>query len=117
MKKNDEAIKELQGIIKEGDVVYTLLQNVSSNGMSRRIVVLIPQMTQYGLHIRDITYLVTQACELRYNKDRHALVVGGCGMDMGYHVVSVLASVLGYKKSGIGGENKGNCYGLTHQWL
>jgi hypothetical protein len=114
MKKNEEAIKQLQEIIKEGDVVYTLLQNVSSNGMSRRIVVLIPQKTKNGLMVRDITYLVAAACELRYNKDRHALVVGGCGMDMGYHVIYTLASVLGYKKSG---ENKGNCYGLAHQWL
>lgn len=115
--KNIEAIKELQGIIKEGDVVYTLLQNVSSNGMSRRIVVLIPQMTEHGLRVRDITYLVAQACELRYNKDRHALVVGGCGMDMGYHVVSTLAGVLGYTKPGLASANKGNCYGLTHNWL
>lgn len=85
--------------------------------MSRRIVVLIPQQTQYGLRIRDISYLVAQACEFRYNKNRGALVIGGCGMDMGYHVVYSLSSVLGYKKSGLGGENSGNCYGLTHQWI
>ena len=54
------------------------------------------------------------------------LVVGGCGMDMGFHVVYSLGRVLwpkGFKVNGIGrngdisGHDKDGGYRLVHQWL
>lgn len=106
-------IANIKKYVKEGDTVYTSLQSVSSNGMSRRIKVFIVHDNQ----IIDITWWTANAIECRYNNKKEALVISGCGMDMGYHVVYSLATVLRYKKSGMGSENVGNCYGLNHRWL
>ena len=85
-----ECISTLKGRIKAGQTIYTTLQNVSSNGMSRRIIV----TTIDDGRIWNITRLVATACEYRYNDNYGALVVGGCGMDMGFSVVYGLSSVL-----------------------
>lgn len=88
--ETNEAIERLREVIKPGDTVYTILQNVSSSGMSRRIRVVIMQDNAP----RDITRLVSKAIRERYNDRHEALVVGGCGMDMGFHVVYELSHYL-----------------------
>lgn len=115
-KETQKHIYKLQSIVYKTDTVYTVLQSVSSNGMSRRIKVLaIKDNQEDGKEIIDISYLVSKALEYRYNSKYNALVVGGCGMDMGYHVVSQIAQVLGYNTNGA--QSGGNCYGLNHKWL
>lgn len=111
MKKETQQLDNLKEIVKAGDTVYTVLQSISSNGMSRRIKVIIND----GERVRDISYLVAKALEYRYNSKYESLVVGGCGMDMGYHVVSSLARALGYTTNGA--QSGGNCYGLNHKWI
>lgn len=116
--EQQEAIARLRGWIKPGDTVYTILDHVSSSGMSRAIRVLVPtingpsvesvapndQPTDYvrrdGISVDFIhpNWAVGKALGLRHwkrhGREQDALVVGGGGMDMGFHLVYELSSVL-----------------------
>jgi hypothetical protein len=88
-KEKVEAIEYIKQHIKPGDTLYTKIEKVSSSGMSRQIKV---------LDIKDETpsywsYYVSKI--LGYTlKDNGALVVKGCGMDMGFHVIYSLSQTL-----------------------
>ncbi len=128
-----EARATLREHIKPGATIYTSLQHVSSDGMSRRIRVYVVRDGR----IWDITWWTANACGFRYNTKHEALVVGGAGMDMGYHVAYSLASALyrghftcigegcpsndhvngdpkGYE---VGHEHTDGGYSLRHSWL
>jgi len=74
------------------DTVYTLIRYVSSSGMSRDISLFIAQ----GGEIIDITYYAAYAMGWRLveRNGQRAIRVQGAGMDMGFHTVYTLASVL-----------------------
>ena len=83
----------LKNFLSEGDTVHTLLRSVSSSGMSRTMSLKV--INKYG-GISDITYYASRILGyplLEVNGSR-ALRVGGCGSDMGFHVVYSLARVL-----------------------
>ena len=84
-----EAIEKLREWIKPGDTVYTILRHVSRSGMQREIgIVLLKDGTD--LHPN---YLVAKALGERVGKF-DSVIVGGCGMDMGFHLVYNLSYVL-----------------------
>lgn len=101
-----QAIDSLRRFIKPGARVYTALRFVSSTGMSRRIrTYVVTQKEGREPDIWDCTYFVSEACGFRFNRDKGDLVIGGAGMDMGYHVVYTLGQVLfrdGFKCIGQG---------------
>ena len=102
----EEAIKTLKENIKEGDVIYTQLNHTSQSGMMRHIKV--KQIkNNYPL---DWSRLVAIALDWKEAKSRfggyNGIKVGGCGMDMGFHLVYTLSSVL---------YNDG--YAIKHNWL
>jgi hypothetical protein len=72
--------------------VLTLNRYVSSSGMSRDISVFYIKDNQ----ILNITYSVAKAMgwKLVERNGSRAIKVGGCGMDMGFHLVYTLSSVL-----------------------
>jgi len=77
---------DLREILEEGDTVWCVLRGVSASGMSRRI-------DFYSLKTGRPFWLsgyMSTALGLRRAKTR-GLIVQGCGMDMGFHVVSCLA--------------------------
>jgi hypothetical protein len=89
-KEQQEAVRELREILKPGDTVYTNLKHVSRSGMSRVIMPFI---------IRDnspryIGWIVAKAIDERYNREKEGVVMGGCGMDMGFELVYRLSRVL-----------------------
>lgn len=93
----DEAITKLRDWIKPGDTVYTILRQVSRSGMSRQISVVLlarddrdPSRT-VDLHPNHAVSLVTG---YPLNKTRDAIVIGGCGMDMGFQLVYQLSQAL-----------------------
>lgn len=100
----DEALAKLREWIKPGDTVYTILRNVSRSGMSREIGVVL---------LRDGTDLhpnwsVARVLGERLGK-RDGIIVGGCGMDMGFHLVYSLSSAMFPKGYGcIGKECRSN---------
>ncbi len=90
-----EAVAFLKKYLKAGDRVYTVLNHVSSSGMSRRISVIIPTIKgDDELGIFNITGWVAQALGYKCEANKNGMKVGGYGMDMGFHVVYSLGSAL-----------------------
>ena len=103
-KKQDQinAINELTAILKDTptDTIYTVLRHVSSSGMQREISV---KMIDAGRIIR-LDWLVSQA--LGYKLGKHnGIVIKGCGMDMGYHLVYTLLGACSPSKQ------------FRHEWI
>ena len=84
-----EAQDRLRELLRPGDKVYTILRHVSRSGMSRHISVKILSDGRIG----DISHLVATALDDRLADDG-GIVVGGCGMDMGWHLIYNLSSAL-----------------------
>ena len=84
-----EAIQELTNILNSipTDTIYTVLRHVSSSGMQREISI---RMLDAG-RIISLDWLVATATGRRIGK-HNGLVVKGCGMDMGFHLVAQLNS-------------------------
>lgn len=113
VKSNTErelAIQELfENYISEDNLtVYTILRKVSASGMTRHISF----KSVEGSSIYDITYLVARVLGDKVSdvNGYNTIKVNGCGMDMGFHMVYSLSSVL-YK-----GEERAG-YKLSHRWL
>jgi RNA-binding protein YlmH len=84
-----EAIQELTNILNSipTDTIYTVLRHVSSSGMQREISV---RMIDAGKVI-SLDWLVATATDRKIGK-HNGLVIKGCGMDMGFHLVDSLNS-------------------------
>jgi hypothetical protein len=101
-KRKDEerakAIAELKEVVKPGDTLYTILRHVSKSGMSRRISV-------YSEGMRMLDSLVSEVTGYKFASKGDGLVVSGCGMDMGFHLVYNVSSALygGYGHNPEGG--------------
>ena len=96
--------------VSEGDTVYTVLRSVSSSGMSRTLSLKVAKEGK----ILDLTYYAAIVLEwplVEVNGSR-ALRVGGCGMDMGFHTVYTLSSVLFREDF----NTKDAGYSLNHAW-
>lgn len=115
-----EIIKYLK---KHRPTIYTILRHVSQSGMSRRIDV-------YFIRKNKPVYLTWLCQKFDIGKIGHepGLVVGGCGMDMGFHVVYSLSHSLfpkGFKlQKGQYGRNgdkssfdRDGGYALRQEWL
>jgi len=94
--------------VKEGDKVYTILRSVSSSGMTRNISLVVAKEGE----MIDITYYVAHALgeKVSESKGHRAIKVSGCGMDMGFHLVYNLSSVL------FAGQDRAG-YVLKQGWL
>ncbi len=86
---------DLRTRIKPGDRIYTVLRSVSRSGMFRRI-----SLFYMGKEADGTPYLssLDWACNKfgmgeRWGKGE-GIGVGGCGMDMGYHLVYNLGRIL-----------------------
>lgn len=99
-----EAIARMQEWVKPGDTVYTILRHVSRSGMQREIgvVLLLPGDRREEADARhggrtpvDVhpNYPVSVILGARTGK-HDGVVVGGCGMDMGFHLVYTLSRYL-----------------------
>jgi len=98
----EQAIEALKEHVKPDDVLYAHLEHVSKSGMTRFIKVRrIKDDYPY-----DLTYLASVALGWKLSKRYDAIEVGGCGMDMGFHLISNLSRVL-----------YGDDYAIKHRWL
>lgn len=115
-KEGTERLKELfeRSIIQCGEVrIYTVLNSVSSSGMTRHISAFVPIIV-YEEYRNEKTGLVEKApsradmvCIARER------TVSGCGMDMGFHLAYSL-----YMQSGIDDDKKHPYQKyLNHSWL
>lgn len=89
-----EAIVHLQELLHPGDTVYTVLRHVSRSGMSRGIDV---YYLVDGAPIWITSYVghaIGSPQPEAYWRKSLGLKIGGCGMDMGFHVVESLSRVI-----------------------
>jgi hypothetical protein len=100
--RKEESRNELLEILKPGDTVFCILRHVSRSGMQREISLFTEGM-------RDITYHASIVLQDRIGK-RDGIVVGGCGMDMGFALVYNLSRCLFPNGFGIKCESDGCTY-------
>lgn len=114
----EQTARDLRKLIKAGQTVYTNCEEVSRSGMSRRISLYIVIKGE----IVNITRRVSIITNFGLSS-RGGLIVGGCGMDMGFHAVYTLGRCLwpkGTRKAHgtrNGAPDKDGGYALKHSWL
>lgn len=92
-KKEQEKAKYkgyLEDYMSRTDRIGTYVTRVSPSGMSRNILCLIK--TDNGVY--NLSYDIAKALGWRYSESTRSVIVEGCGMDMGFHVVSCVSSLL-----------------------
>lgn len=101
-KEKIEAIEHLKKYINKGDTLYTSVQKVSTSGMYRHIKVI-------GIKENSplfFSWYVATATGYPYKEKTNAVGVGGCGMDMGFHLIYTLSQIL-YKDG----------YAIQQRWI
>ncbi len=93
---------KLIGLLSETDTIYTILRSVSKSGLTRSIGFYIVDNNK---NILNINYYISVIVGYKFNKAHDGLVVKGCGMDMGFHVVHTLLRELGISEK------------ITHRWI
>ena len=97
---------------QEKPTAWTILKWVSGSGMSRDMKVI----TQYEGRVIDITWYVSHASSVGQLKERNGqrvVRVGGCGMDMGFHLVYSLSIALFCSDK----YDHDSAYKLKQEWL
>lgn len=93
-----EARERLAQWLKPGDTVFTMLRHVSRSGMSRRISVVKPVVRDGDTDFLHLDYNVARLLGWTEARNRlggeDGIKVGGCGMDMGFHLVYELSYAL-----------------------
>lgn len=123
VKERDEAIERLREWIKPGDTVYTILDHVSSSGMSRAIRVVLPTIHgsngSTSVDFVHPNWAVGKALGLRHwkrnGREQDALTIGGCGMDMGYHLVYSLSHTIYPEYTCLGKSKCPSNYHVNHR--
>ena len=98
----DYSKEMLLNYFPKGSTVHLVIRQVSRSGMYRHISV-------HGIKNNTVyhySFHVAKVLEWTYKDKTNAVGIGGCGMDMGFHLVYTLASVL---------YNDG--YALTHKYI
>jgi hypothetical protein len=92
----------------KGSTLYTICESVSRSGMSRkiRLVVLKADKETGKIYTLHPNYSASVLLDKKAPKNSEGISVGGCGMDMGFHLVYSLASAI-----------YGDGYALEHSWL
>jgi hypothetical protein len=85
-----ESFANLRKWLKPGDTVHTICDHVSRSGMTRHIRVVILRDGE-ALHPN---HAVACVLGLPRAKRGDGIVVGGCGMDIGFHIVHSLGYAL-----------------------
>lgn len=103
--KEDLAIAErnCREAFPPGSVAYTVLRHVSSSGMQRRISVL----GVMGGEIVCLDWAVSRVLGRRVHPNG-GIIIGGCGMDMGFALIYDLTATL----YGIDAA-----YSINHRWI
>ena len=111
MKKlTNERRLELLTILKPyfgtNSTAYCSIKNVSNSGMYRHIQILGVRKNR----VHNLSYYVAELCGFSFKDKTCSVGVSGCGMDMGFHVVSTMSHYLYPNKER--GE-----YLVKHQWV
>ena len=115
-----EAIERLRELLPEGSTVHTFVTHAARSNMSRSISCCVATIENGRPQIQKIDAWVCRALRLPFDQKHGGVKVGGCGMDMGFHIVNSLSYALhGYPDASTG-HLKGTArkgYTLRHQWI
>ena len=123
--QKDQVLNWLKDDLQQGKKpkIYTVLRSVSRSGMSRKIDVYYFK----GESKIYLNYAIATITSFKQDSQTGALKVGGCGMDMGFHLVYSFSRCLfegidisQYKISGRNGceyEKTDTGYLLNQEWL
>lgn len=107
--EKQEAIERLHKLLKPGDTIYTITRHVSRSGMMRRISAFVVKDNK----IEDLDWLIAQTGLFKRHSKEEGLIIGGCGMDMHFHLVYELGRILypqgfkQFKEYGRNGDTSG----------
>lgn len=104
-RKAEAIAAALRELCPPGTTVYTVLRGVSRSGMSCNIDCYV---ISAGGEPRWISRLAADAAGFTFNERRECIRVGGCGMDMGFHIVYGLSHALYPDGFGCIGDASGN---------
>jgi hypothetical protein len=88
-----EGMGALREYVTEGVTIYTIIRSISRSGMSRRLSVIVFRDNEPF----SLDWAVSRALDYPLRRVVEGIRVDGCGMDMGYHVASSIASAVGVK--------------------
>lgn len=91
----EEAIEFLRTRLAPGTTIYTIVTHVAKSGMSRHIKLYAILADRDGKpYMQWLSGYAARALEYSQDYRSGALKVGGCGMDMCWHVVNSLGAVV-----------------------
>ena len=102
--KQKEMIKELKKAFPKGSTAYTKLIHCSQSGMTRIIGVMGIKKNEPNYYSYKVGELLDYKCSDKFGE--YGVKVGGCGMDMGFHLIYQLSSIL-YKDG----------YAIKQRWI
>ena len=117
--EKQEALEKLKSWIKKGDTLHTTTKHVSRSGMMRHISVKHLKATdnpERPVNISNYDYHVARVLDLPEAPNYQGVKVGGCGMDMGFHLVYSLSRAL-FKDEPKGESDRDHGYWINQEWL
>ena len=116
--EREDAKARLLEMLSPGDTIYTVLRHVSKSGMMRAIdVYAFSPDPEYGTTKLRLSSLVAAAADMNYSEKHEAIRADGCGMDMGYHIMTNLGRALfpdGFGCTGKNGRGTNRCPSNDH---
>lgn len=118
-----QSAAKLRKLCPPGSTIYTVLRHVSSSGMTRRITCFAIVGTGRKAEPFDLGGYIADVLGYKRHERDGSLVVSGCGMDMGFHIVHSLGYALwpkGTRKphgTRNGAPDADGGYALKHRWL
>jgi len=114
-----ESLDLLKSWIKKGDLLHTKLNHVSKSGMTRHISIRHLKATnnaEYPVNVSNYDYHVARVLDLSEAPNYQGVKIGGCGMDMGFHLVYSLSRAL-FKDEPKGEGDRDHGYWIKQEWL
>lgn len=90
--EKEQALAQLRELCPPGTTVHCILRHVSRSGMHRRISLAVVDKSDGSFF--QIDWLVVRAGIAKHRGRDEGLAIGGCGMDMGFALVSDLSHYL-----------------------
>ena len=116
--EKEDALKQLREWMPRGTTVYTILRHVSKSGMTRHISLVL--LAKDGERIIPVhpnwTVAKAMGWTLVNSHGSNAIKVGGCGMDMGHHLVYSISMAL-YGKDAADKYDPSCLDALKQEWL
>ena len=117
--EKQEALERLKEWIKKGDTLHTTVRHVSRSGMMRHISVKHLKATdnpERPVNVSNYDYHIARVLDLPEAPNYQGVKIGGCGMDMGFHLVYILSRAL-FKDEPKGESDRDHGYWINQEWL